>query len=137
MVSENLSIGKSILHDVTLSFSSDEIQEYLEVVGAESQLHTSQQRVPPTFLAARAIREMITSLSLPPGSTHIAQDIESLFPSFATEQLTLNAKVDQNTIRGSWCFLKIHFQTHNLQGNTILIGNSTVLIPIKPDGENN
>lgn len=134
-MSDNLSIGESILHDVTLSFSSDEIQEYLEVVGAESQLHTSQQQVPPTFLAARAIREMITSLSLPPGSTHIAQDIESLFPSFATDQLTLNAKVDQNTVRGSWCFLKINFQIDNPHGHVALIGNSTVLIPVKPNGE--
>ena len=137
MVSENLSIGKSILHDVTLSFNSDEIQEYLEVVGDGSQLHTSHQLVPPTFLAARALRELITSLSLPPGSTHIAQDIESLFPSFATEQLTLDAKVDQNTIRGSWRFLKINFQIDNLQGNAVLIGNSTVLIPLKPAGGNN
>lgn len=136
-MSENLSIGKSILHNVTLSFNSEEVHEYLEVIGDASQSNTIHRVIPPTFLAARAIQELITSLSLPSGSTHIAQDIESFSPSFATEPLILDAKVDQNTVRGSLCFLRINFQIHNPQGNVVLLGNSTVLIPVKPTGENN
>ena len=127
---QDLSPGESILGPTTLLLTPQEVQGYLAAVEDQQPLYQGQQLVPPMALAARAIRELITHLSLPPGATHIAQEVESLAPCALGTALTLESEVSQNAVRGGWRFLGIAFEVRQEEGTPVLRGASTVLIPL-------
>jgi hypothetical protein len=108
----------------------EEVREYLAAVGDSLPIYQERHVIPPVALVARAVRELITHLSLPPGVTHIAQEVESLAPCPPGVALTLASRVSQNSVRGGWRFLSIAFEVQQEDGSTVVRGNSTVLVPV-------
>ncbi len=126
---QHLSPGNTLLTSF-LSFTWKEIEEYLAAVEDHQTLYWERQVVPPMALATRAIRELLSHLSLPPGSVHIAQDVEFVVPCSFGTALTLEGQLIQNTVRGPMRFLGITFEVRDSQGTAVLRGKSTVLVPV-------
>ncbi|MSQ41410.1 MAG: hypothetical protein EXR55_07160 [Dehalococcoidia bacterium] len=124
-----LSPGDALLTS-SMAFTWKEIEEYLEAVEDPQTLYWERQVVPPMALATRAIRELLSQLSLPPGSVHIAQDVEFVAPCRFGTALTLEGRLFQNAVRGPMHFLGITFDVHDPQGTVILRGKSTVILPV-------
>ncbi len=126
---QHLTPGNSLVTS-SLTLTWEEIEEYLAAVEDPQTLYWERQVVPPMALATRAIRELLTHFSLPPGSVHMAQEVESVAPCRFGTALTLESQLSQNSVRGALRFLGITFEVRDPQGMAVLKGTSTVLAPV-------
>jgi acyl dehydratase len=126
---QHLTPGNALV-TASLAFTWEEIEEYLAAVEDPQTLYWERQVAPPMFLATRAIRALLAHLSLPPGSVHMAQEVESVAPCRFGTALTLESQISQNAARGPLRFLGVAFEIHDHQGTAILRGKSTVLVPV-------
>lgn len=107
----------------------EEVVSYLRAVGESNPIFGQQGLVPPTTLAAYALKGVLHELDLPPGAVHAAQEMSASRAITQNEAITFRAKVVQNALRGGWHFLSIDFSGTDVQGKRVLEGKSTVLIP--------
>lgn len=105
------------------------VAEYLGVVEDRTIIYRELDIVPPMSLAARAVGALVEKLALPPGTIHAAQELESRRLVMVGEQVTCRASVSKPRQRGGWAFVSADFTLSDTDGQAVLEGKSTVLIP--------
>ena len=107
----------------------DEVGRYLDAVEDSSTLFRRQDVVPPTALAAYALKGILREIDLPGGAVHAAQDLSFSQAVGMGETVVFRAKLSQNSIRSGWRYLTIDLSATVEDGSQVMEGRSTILIP--------
>ncbi len=101
------------------------ISKYLSAVESPSQ-----EFIPPLAIAAYAMKSMIESLSLPPGSIHASQEFEFIRPVSIGTTITCNAKVDRKIARSRMNMLVLEIGVFNQDREKVQSGKTTIVLPL-------
>ena len=107
----------------------DFVEQYLGAVGDGSSIYGELDVAPPMALAARALGALLQELALPPGTIHAAQELECRRMVRVGERVSCSAKLSRPLQRGGWQFVSAEFTLSGDNGEAVLGGKSTVLIP--------
>ena len=109
---------------------SSVISKYLEAVGKPSKQNSpAPEFVPPMAIAAYMMTAVSQSLSLPPGSIHVSQELEffKLVPVGST--INCRGRVAQKLNRGKLHLLAIELDAQNQDQEKVLSGQATIIVP--------
>ena len=82
---------------------------------------------PPMAVATQAIRILLSEMPLPPGALHSGQDLEFLRPVGRGEQLSLQARVANNSLRRGLTVIAVDLVVEDRSGATVMRGRSTIM----------
>lgn len=107
----------------------DEVDLYLEAVEDSSPEFRQQNAVPPTALAAYALKRILHEIDLPGGAVHAAQDLSFSRTVAIGETVVFSARLSQNSLRAGWRYLAIDLSATLVDGSQVMEGRSTLLLP--------
>jgi hypothetical protein len=102
------------------------VSDYLRATGDNQPFFTNLLQVPPLLVAARALAELARGMHSPAGTVHTTQDLEFRGIVRTSENLTLQAGVENRMDRGELHMLTTGFSVLNNRGETVLAGRITV-----------
>lgn len=125
-----MAVGQ-VLPEISRFLDGNSVDAYRSAVLDESGLYQAEPNViPPTAIAATALREFLEVLSLPPGTIHAGQELSFLMPLKTSIQITYRGTITQNNVRGDWRFLSLEFSASH-QDRDALRGKTTLIVPIR------
>jgi acyl dehydratase len=80
-------------------------------------------------VAALMLRGVVNDLALPGGTLHTGQEMEFLRTVRAGDELDCTATVAQSSVRGGRRFVVFRLAVENGDGQTVLNGTSTLMVP--------
>ncbi len=80
-------------------------------------------------VAAMSLRGVIDDLRIPGGTVHAGQELQFLAEVEIGSELTCNAVLVQNSVRGEWRFLVVELETSDAATRSVLTGKSTIMLP--------
>ena len=111
------------------------VKAYLGAVDDGSSIYRDLGVVPPMVLAALALAALLKKLDLPPGTIHASQELDCRRTVNLGEQVSCKAKLSRPIRRGAWRFISADFAVHGAEGEAILTGKTSVLVPAgEPEG---
>lgn len=114
---------------IRFQLQPQEVALYLQAVGESNDLFQHQRFVPPTALAAYALRGILREINLPAGALHSAQEMSVSRPVTSNETIIFRAKLTRNAVRRGWRFVSIDFDGVDEGEAQVIRGKSTVVIP--------
>ena len=108
----------------------DLAEEYLRVVDDGSSVYRDLGVVPPLALAARALGALLKELGLPPGAIHASQELDCRRTVSLGEEVSCIARLSRPIRRGDWQFISADFNMYAADGEGLISGKSTVLVPL-------
>ena len=114
---------------ISFQLSDREVALYLKSVSANQGWYQEHGYVPPTAMAAFALRGILIEINLPGGAIHSAQQFTVHRPVSSTEIIEFIAKLTQNAVWKGWRFVSVQYYGLDFRGNTVINGRSTVVIP--------
>ena len=111
--------------------TQDFLDEYLEAVGDQSAIYQEAKTVLPLALAAQVLGLLLKKLSLPPGAVHTSQEVYSQRAVKVGEEVRCLAKTLRPLQRGQWQFISTDFVLSDEDGEAVLKGKTTVMVPAK------
>ena len=106
------------------------IDKYLKAVEEIGELYLPPWNlVPPMAIMAQAMKTLSQSLSLSPGTIHVAQTAQFLKAIPQGTRATFEAKVVEKIERRNLHLLAIQFDVCDENQTTILRGKTTLLLP--------
>ena len=105
------------------------VEGYLGAIEDDSPIYGELGVVPPLALAARAMGALLEALRLPPGTLHAAQELDCKRTVVLGEEVVCVAKLSRPISRGEWQFISAEFSLNGKDGDVLLGGKSTVLVP--------
>ncbi len=105
-----------------------EVDLYLQAVGESHALFQQQRYVPPTALAAYALRGILREINLPPGAIHSAQEASVSRPITSGEAIVFRARLTQNSVWKGWRFVSVDFSGVDEDERQVIHGRSTVVM---------
>ncbi len=110
--------------------SDDATAQYLAAVGDAQPVYRQAGIVPPLALAARVVGRLLAKLSLPDGTIHSLQDIQTINPAATGATVSATAEVEPLRERGGLRFLTVNFAVADADSSrSLLDGRTTVLLP--------
>ena len=100
------------------------IGKYLKAVESPAQ-----EYIPPLAIAAYAMKSMIDSLALPPGSIHASQEFEFIRPVSIGTSITCNARVVRKIARSQMNMLVLEIDVFNQKKEKVQSGKTTIVLP--------
>ena len=110
------------------------VERYLGAIEDDSPIYGELGVAPPLALAARAMGALLEVLRLPPGTLHAAQELDCKRTVGLGEAVTCVAKLSRPLSRGEWHFISVDFSLNGKDGDVLLGGKSTVLVPAGKTG---
>jgi acyl dehydratase len=117
----------------TYILDDDVVSKYVDAVSDESSVESadgSRRYAPPMAIAALSLRGVINDLAIPGGTLHAGQEIEFVKAVPVGDTLNCKATLAQNSTRGEWRFMVVQLETQNGQGQTVMQGKSTIMVPV-------
>ena len=105
------------------------VEEYLSVVADGASIYRELGVVPPMALVARALGVLLTTLSLPSGTIHAAQELECGQMARLGDEMSCVARLSRPIHRGDWRFMSADFTMRRADGDLLLVAKTTVLVP--------
>ena len=106
------------------------VVEYLVAAGHELPIYLETGTAPPLMLAARAVGRLLERLSLPDGTIHSLQNIETVHPARIGVSVSAVAKVEPTRQRSGMRFVTINYTvTDDGAGLDLIRGRTTILLP--------
>ena len=116
------------------------VARYLRAVGDSSGLYSSPDSleqgnfepgapVPPTAVAALAMKSLLGAITLPPGSVHLSQDLEFLRQVPVGETITCRVRVDRKQERAGLRLLTLDLSVFNGRSDRVMAGKAVVTVP--------
>ena len=103
-------------------------QEWVaDYVGVVEDSAIGAEVTPPMAVATQAIRILLSEMPLPPGALHGGQDLEFLRPVGRGEQLSLQARVANNSSRRGLTVVAVDLVVEDKSGATVMRGRSTIM----------
>ena len=119
------------LDEVQFNLDTSLVEGYIAVVDDQSGLYQGTDLVPPTAVAALGVRTLLEGFALPPGAVHVAQELASHRIATRGQQVFCRVRVAQSSQRREGWFLVLEFTVANDQGQPILEGRTTLMVPGK------
>ncbi|MBI4200950.1 MAG: MaoC family dehydratase N-terminal domain-containing protein [Chloroflexi bacterium] len=124
----NLTTGRE-LEEAHFALDSSLVGEYIAVVDDRADVYRGSVLVPPTAIAALGVGKLLERLALPPGAVHLAQELEVHRAARCGERVSCRARVAHSSQRRGGRFLILDFTVADHQGQPILDGRTTLLLP--------
>ena len=122
-----LSTGQSISKRA-FRLDSATVRDYVSAV-SDSVHEQHGAKAPPMCVAAMSLRGVIDDLRIPGGTVHAGQELQFLAEVEIGSELTCNAVLVQNSVRGEWRFLVVELETCDAATRSVLTGKSTIMLP--------
>jgi acyl dehydratase len=120
---------------VSYKLDSSTVSTYLKAVEETSNLYQSAEVVPPTAVAAYAMRALSEGITIPPGVIHVSQGLEFMDTVTAGDTITCQATVSRKQDRGRLHLLTIDLSVFNQNRKKVLAGKTGFVLP-EPDTGN-
>lgn len=122
--------GQRLSHEL-LTLDADSIAAYVDAVSDSSRPASADGAplAPPMAIAALALNEVINALQIPGGAIHAGQELDfrKAMPVGAT--LACTATLAQNSMRRGWRFFVVNLMAADCDGNAVMSGKSTIMLP--------
>ena len=105
------------------------VREYLDAVGDDLGVYAEAGLVPPLALCAWALGAMLEKLSLPAGTIHSIQEMETVAGVAVGEVIRGEAVPERPRSRGGLRFMAVGYTLYNGAGAVLQRGKTTVLTP--------
>ena len=106
------------------------VEAYFSAVGDDTSSYREARGVPPMAVAGRTLGALVESLSMPPGSVHVGQELEFLHAVKMGQELACSVRLARESKRGGWRILVLEFSV-DAEGEVVLRGKTTVMLPLK------
>jgi hypothetical protein len=107
---------------------------FLEAVEDTSYPYQVNRLVPPMAVAALAMSALSNTISLPPGSIHVSQELSFVAAVNLDDSLTSYAKLSRTQKRGKLHLIAVDLTVRNQKQQTVLTGRTSFVLP-QTDGE--
>ena len=114
--------------------SKEWVASYLEATGDVPDAYPGLEVVPPLALTARALADLLERLDLPSGAIHGGQEIQCHRAASIGERVRISVEQVRPARRGDFRFVTASFVVYGAQGDTVLSGKSTVILPQEAEG---
>ncbi|MFC1953710.1 MaoC family dehydratase N-terminal domain-containing protein [Chloroflexota bacterium] len=106
---------------------------FLEAVEYTGPLYQDTGLVPPMAVAASALATLSRTISLPPGSIHVSQELEFVTIVNVNDSLTSYTRVNRVQQRGKIHLLTVDFDVRNQYQKTVLTAKTSFILPREGD----
>lgn len=122
--------GQRLSHEL-LTLDADSIAAYVDAVSDPSRPASDDgvPLAPPMAIAALALSAVINALQIPGGTIHAGQELEFGKAMRVGATLACNATLAQNSMRRGWRFLVVNLTAMDDDGNAVMSGKSTIMLP--------
>jgi len=117
------------LDEVQFNLDAPLVEDYIAAVDDRSGLYQGTDLVPPTAVAALGVRTLLKGFGLPHGAVHVAQELAAHRIATRGQRVFCRARVAQSSQRREGWFLVLGFTVADDQGQPILEGRTTLLVP--------
>lgn len=115
--------------------SAEWVRSYLAAVGDDPAARPELDAAPPLALCAWALGAMLEKLSLPAGTIHSIQEMESLAAVAVGQEISGEAVPERPRSRGGLQFTTVGYTLRDGAGRPVQTGKTTVLTPDLADGD--
>ncbi len=117
------------LGPVPLTTDQATVQRYMDAVGEASRLYNAERLVPPTALAAWAMRALLELVGLPPGTVHLSQETETRQAVASGATLSCRGRISQRSQRRDSLFWTIEFTLLDQRQQVVMEGKTSMMTP--------
>jgi len=117
------------------SLDSSIVATYLRAIEDTSSLYQTAGLVPPMAVAAYAMTTLSDSISLPPGTIHVSQELEFMSVVNVGDTITCSARVIRKQDRGRLRLMTVALDVLNQDQKKVLSGKTSFVLP-EHDGNN-
>lgn len=114
---------------VSYKLESSMIADYIKAVEETGDIYINNGLVPPTAVAAYAIKALSEVFTVPPGTVHTSQSLEFLDTLNAEETIICQAQVSRKQERGRFRFLTIDLTVSNQDKKRVMTGKTSFVLP--------
>lgn len=117
-----------------LTLDAEAVERYAEAVGDASspKAQDGTPLVNPMAIGALALSAVINALRIPGGTIHAGQELDFGKALPVGAELISTATVAQNSVRREWRFLVVSLTAADDDGNAVMQGKSTIMLPTQP-----
>jgi len=108
---------------------SQTISNYLDAVKEFSDLFRGEGLVPPMAVAALAMAALSSSITLPPGTVHVSQELDFLGLVRVGDTITCQSKVSRKVDRGGMHLVSTDLTVFNQNKTRVLTGRVGFVLP--------
>ena len=119
---EELDLGRWVV-------GRESVEEYLSAVEDRLPIYADLGVAPPLSLAARVLGALLKQLGLPGGTIHATQELNCRRMVKQGEEVSCVARLSRPVSRGDWRFVSVDFTVYAAEGERVLGGKTTVLVP--------
>jgi len=112
----------------TFRLDAAAVERYLKAVDDGGELYVGGL-VPPMAGAANAMAALSESITLPPGSIHVSQELEFVNAAGTGDTLTSYARLARKRDRGRLRIVTIEFDVYNQEKKLIISGKTSFTLP--------
>ena len=114
-----------------LTLDAEAVGRYAEAVGDASspKAQDGTALVNPMAVGALALSAVINALRIPGGTVHAGQELDFGRALPIGAELICTATVAQNSVRREWRFLVVSLTAADDEGNEVMQGKSTIMLP--------
>ena len=125
-----LEVGQTV-SSRTFPLDAETVVAYVEAVDDRSMEWGERGNglVPPTAVAALALRGVIDDLGIPGGTVHAGQELEIAGAVRVGQTVECKATVAQNSVRGGARFVSVSFNVTDDGGRAVMSGKSALVLP--------
>jgi acyl dehydratase len=107
------------------------VVDYLKAVEEDNVIYQNTGLVPPMALAALALKALIDTISMPPGTIHVSQEFEFIDAVNTRDTLTSQAKVSRVQERGKLHLMTVNISVVNQEQKPVLAGKTSFVLPVQ------
>ena len=101
---------------------------FLKATGDPGRLY-HEAKAPPMAIAALAMSALFNTISLPPGTIHVSQELSFIEAVSIDEDLTSYAKLSRTQKRAKLHLITVDFDVRNQGQKTVLTGRTSFMLP--------
>ena len=111
------------------TIGQEPVDAYLAATGDDQAIYRDLGAAPPLALAAWALAALLDKLQLPPGAIHGSQEMQCHRIARIGERIRCSAEIGRPAQRGDFQFVNATFAIRGDQGDPIVSGKTTVILP--------
>mgnify|MGYP001562817865 CR=1 FL=1 len=116
------------------ALDASRVSLFLEAVQDTSYPYQQSRLIPPMSVAALAMAALSNTISLPPGSIHVSQELGFVAAVSQDDILTSYAKISRAQKRGKLHLISVDIDVRNQGQQTVLTAKTSFILP-RPEGE--
>jgi acyl dehydratase len=111
------------------TFDLPSVSIYLESIQESNELYLGTGLVPPMLVAAYTMAALSRSISMPPGTIHVTQELDFLGLVHVGNTITCSSKVSRKQERGGLHLMNVDICAANQNQEMVLSGRVGFILP--------